>query len=63
MTKFFTAICFDHLGKPYKYRKIQNKPYQLQKFEDFCRSKNIKYINYYDRETKLYIKRANLSIK
>jgi len=60
MTKLLTAICFDLEGKAYKYRRLINKPVSLAKFETFCKTKNIKYINYYDRETKRYIRRSNI---
>ena len=61
MAKLLTAICFDGNGNVYKYRKIKNSPYWLTNFENFIKaSKNCIYINYYDRETKLFFKRQNL---
>lgn len=61
MTKLLTAICFDGTGNVYKYRKIKNSIYQLNLFELFVKNeRNCIYINYYDKETKLFYKRQNL---
>lgn len=60
MTKLLTAICFDKLGKAYKYRRLQNKETHIKRFESFCRTKNIDYINYYDKETRAYLRRQKL---
>ena len=55
---YYSALCCDHLGKWYKYRNIrQNKTDQ---FEKFAKLKGIRYINYYDKATKQYIKRSYL---
>ena len=57
MKKRYTAIVFfkDKNVAPFKYRNIDNfisfESYLLKNFQ------NLDYINYYDKETKLYIKR------
>jgi len=54
-SKFYTAICFDFNNKPYKYRNIKASARTMASFEKFCSSKDILYINYYDKATKLFI--------
>ena len=61
MTKLFTAIGFDATGKAFKYRRILNRERNLKNFESFARTKNIIYVNYYDRETKNFVMRKNIS--
>jgi hypothetical protein len=57
MKKRYTAIVFfkDKNIAPFKYRNIDNfisfESYLLKNFQ------NLDYINYYDKETKSYIKR------
>jgi len=58
--KLLTAICFDLDNKAYKYRRIQNNTRSLNNFESFARTKSIKYINYYDRDTKLFLRQQKL---
>lgn len=52
--KKITAICFG--GKVFKYH-IQNKPNDILRFEIFIKKKGVKYVNYYDTESKEYINR------
>ena len=59
--KKLVAICFDadHKAYKYKYKIIENSK-SLISFENFCRSKQYKYINYYDKETTTFVKRKVL---
>jgi hypothetical protein len=57
MKKRYTAIVFfkDKNVAPFKYRNIDNFiSFESYLFKTF---QNLDYINYYDKETKLYIKR------
>jgi hypothetical protein len=57
MKKRYTAIVFfkDKNLAPFKYRNIDNFiSFESYLFKTF---QNLDYINYYDKETKLYIKR------
>lgn len=58
MQNYLTALCVDNLGKWMKYRNIREDKTLL--FEKFAKIKNIRYINYYDKKTKQYIKRVYL---
>lgn len=58
MTNYFTALCVDNNGKWMKYRNIKQD--KTNTFEQFCKLKNVRYINYYDKQTKAYIKRVYL---
>lgn len=60
MTKLLTAICFDFNNKAYKYRRIQNKDSSINRFESFCRTKSIKYVNYYDKETRRFLRQKKI---
>ena len=57
MKKKYTAIVFfkDKNIAPFKYRNIDN----MINFESYINKnlQNLDYINYYDKETKLYITR------
>lgn len=55
---YLTALCCDNFGKWYKYRMIKES--KTNEFEKFVRSKQIRYINYYNKETKLFVKRVYL---
>jgi len=52
MLNYFTAICFDTNGKAYKYRNISKS--KIINFEKFAKSKNIIYINYYFKQSRLF---------
>ncbi|TWW08389.1 hypothetical protein E3A20_24870 [Planctomyces bekefii] len=41
-----------------KYRNIRED--RTTNFERFAKLKNVKYINYYDKQTKQYVKRSYL---
>lgn len=56
MVQYYTALCVDSNGKWFKYRNI--KPSKTLQFETFCKLKGIRYINYYDKKTKEYIRRT-----
>jgi hypothetical protein len=58
MNNYLTALCCDNFGKWYKYRMIRIS--KTNEFEKFVRSKQIRYINYYDKSTKLFVKRVYL---
>lgn len=58
--KKITAICFG--GKVFKYH-IRDKPADITSFETFVRKKGVAYINYYDAETKRYLRRQYLNEK
>ena len=60
MEKLLTAICFNQDNKAFKYRRIINRLGSIENFENFLRSKNIIYVNYYDKETKKFIKQRKL---
>lgn len=55
---YYTALCCDNFGKWFKYRMIGEK--KTNEFEKFARSKQIRYINYYNKKTKLFVKRVYL---
>jgi hypothetical protein len=57
-SKYYTALCCDQTGKWMKYRNIRED--KLTNFERFAKLKNVKYINYYDKQTKQYVKRSYL---
>lgn len=59
MKKRYTAIVFFDKDKniaPFKYRNIDN----FTHFENFLKKtyNNLQYVNYYDKETKLYYSRS-----
>jgi hypothetical protein len=58
MEHYYTALCCDNFGKWYKYRMIRKS--KTNQFEDFAKTKQIRYINYYDKSTKLFVKRVYL---
>jgi hypothetical protein len=60
MEKLITAIAFNKENKAYKYRRIINRLGTVEKFENFLRSKNIVYVNYYDKETRKFIQQRRL---
>lgn len=60
MEKLLTAICFDKNNKAYKYRRIINRLGSVDNFEKFLRTKNIIYVNYYDKESKKFIRQKRL---
>ena len=57
-SNYYTALCVDNNGKWMKYRNIKQE--KTNTFEKFCKLKNVRYINYYDKQTKMYIKRVYL---
>lgn len=59
MLGYYTAIAFDGSGKAYKYRNIKTN--NVFKFQEFCKTKNIKYINYYCKKTKSFVSREYLN--
>jgi hypothetical protein len=59
--KKLVAICFDANNKAYKYKyKLFENSNSLKSFEAFCIRKNYQYINYYEKETGVFVKRKNL---
>jgi hypothetical protein len=60
MSKKIIAIGITPEKKAYKYR-LQNTPRSISSFEKFARRLNIEYINYYDKDTRAFIRRANIS--
>jgi hypothetical protein len=55
MKQYFTAIVFFQKGKnipPYKYRNIDN----FENFENFLKKtyQDLHYVNYYNKQNKLY---------
>jgi hypothetical protein len=59
MTKNLTAICFDFSGHVRKYR-IRNKVKEIESFEKYLSGYAFKYINYYDKDSKLFLYRKYL---
>jgi hypothetical protein len=59
-TKYFTAIFFDADKKPYKYRNIKNTEKDLKTFVGFAFTKGAKEINFYEKETKNFVKKIKL---
>ena len=59
MLNYYTAICFDNTGKALKYRNIKKN--SVNKFEEFCKTKNVVYVNYYDKKTKQFVLRQYIN--
>jgi hypothetical protein len=60
--KKLVAICFDLQNKAYKYKyKLFEHSNSLKTFEAFCIRRKYQYINYYEKETGVFIKRKNLT--
>jgi hypothetical protein len=57
-TKFFTAIFFNSEKKAYKYRNISSREPAFSKFLDFARSKQAVEVNFYDKNTRQFIKKV-----
>ena len=61
-SKYLTAILFDASGKPYKYHNIKDSAFHKEKFQRFAKSKhNGIYVNWYDKVTKKFEGRSNIS--
>jgi hypothetical protein len=59
--KKLVAICFDANNKAYKYKyKLFKNSTSLKSFENFCIQRKYQYINYYEKESGVFIKRKNL---
>jgi len=56
-TKFFTIIFFNNEKKAFKYRNIQNNQVSISKFILFAITKNVVEMNFYDKNTKKFIKK------
>jgi len=57
--QYYTALAVDNNGKWMKYRNI--RPSKTPAFEQFLKIiKQVRYINYYDKKKKAYIKRVYL---
>jgi len=56
-TKFFTIIFFNNEKKPFKYRNIKNNQLSISKFILFAITKNVVEMNFYDKNTKKFIKK------
>jgi hypothetical protein len=56
--KYYTAICFTKDNNVLKYRNIKD----LNSFEVFISKKDIKYVNYYFKESKLFSHRKYFKI-
>ena len=59
MTKKIIAIGVSADKKFYKYR-LYNSPRSINSFERFAKTLNIQYVNYYDKETRAFIKRVKI---
>ncbi len=60
--KKLVAICFDANKKPHKYQyKLEKNSKGIISFESFCRRRGFIYINYYEKETRLFYKRTILN--
>jgi hypothetical protein len=57
--KIFVAICLTPEKKAYKYR-MMNTQRSLSSFERFAKTLNIEYINYYEKETRRFVRRVKL---
>jgi hypothetical protein len=60
MTKKIIAIGITPEKKAYKYR-LSNTPRSISSFEKFARTLNIEYVNYYEKETRAFIRRARIN--
>lgn len=60
MSKKLIAIAFTQDKTALKYR-LQNTPRSLSSFEKFVSTKGAIYVNYYDKETRVFIRRAKIS--
>ena len=58
MNKYLTALCCDNFGKWKKYRNIASN--KTDQFEKFAKQIGVRYINYYDKISKQYVKRVYL---
>lgn len=58
--KKLTAICFG--GKVFKYH-IRDTPADVLRFETFIKKKGVNYVNYYDTETRQYLRRQYIQDK
>ena len=56
--EYLTALCCDNFGTWKKYRNIKKD--RVNNFERFAKLNNIRYINYYDKKTKVYLYRKYL---
>ena len=60
MTKKIIAIAFTADKTALKYR-LQNTPRSISSFERFILTKGAEYVNYYDKETRAFIRRARIA--
>jgi hypothetical protein len=60
MTKKIIAIGITPEKTAYKYR-LQNTPRSISSFEKFIAKKGVEYVNYYDKETRAFIRRARIN--
>jgi len=60
MSKKLIAIGITQDKTAYKYR-LQNTPRSLSSFEKFIKTKGVIYVNYYDKDTRAFIRRAKIS--
>ena len=60
MTKKIIAIGITPEKTAYKYR-LQNTPRSISSFEKFITKKGVEYVNYYDKETRAFIRRARIN--
>ena len=58
MNNYYTALCCDNFGGWKKYRNISI--FKIDQFEKFAKQIGVRYINYYDKQTKKYVKRVYL---
>jgi len=60
MTKKIIAIAITADKKAFKYR-LANTPRSVNSFERFIQTKGAEYVNYYDKETRAFIRRARIA--
>jgi hypothetical protein len=60
--KYMTAIVFTAEGKALKYHNIVNTTGKRDSSERFFRSKGGIYVNYYDKKSREFIERINLTV-
>jgi hypothetical protein len=60
MAKKIIAIGITPEKKAYKYR-LSDTPRSISSFERFAAKLKIEYINYYDKETRVFIRRTKIN--
>ena len=54
------AICYDSKNKEFRYRRIFTQLGSIENFENYCKQKKFIFINYYDKESKKFLRQIVL---